>query len=954
MWCGARDWVSQIHAPYACPGNFTYLCAWVAAPGYGNGWNQMLVTDDFPFQDLLTFTYHGYFNSEPHYDQTFVEYDAGGGNWIEIATYDGVIDTIAVHELLLSQARTKLRFHFTSDGVWSDEDGLWDTDGAFIVDSITISDVGGTIDYENFESYTFCIRDTRGAGGIWYGDVELPYGNYSGLVNNLADKDPCGDNFATQVVFFIGSPYPSSDYPGLFDVPFCKGPGNIEAPCQDEAIISPVIDMNMYSSNRNEVQDTPIPPALIPQLGGTHLRFTVYRDLPLENLVFYTWGVRNIDPVDACPGLWLNHDCVYYGSSQDYHFLTEGIGDLVGFDKNGDGYADPIQLSIRCIDMCDVWYGVYGDCADHTPSPWIDNVRIYSYVSIGPQWSLRLIDLFQDNFPENALVLESYIRADASIDLRPASDPIMDLGDSVVVTCNAPRAGGIDTTIDGWPKVYCHVYPKYIGDPLNPKPTLYGPQLEGTYGRYTSDDGDTWTILQCDYARIGDYIAPNKYMMDLNDSLFTRGHEIYYYFSAYDKNGQKSTMPAKAQTDLGYSFSMSCLPSLNSDILLCSNVSDEISIDNHPVIGPTPQAFEDVTGSKPDQYENYEEIDKLLDRIIEILEEIYKIIIEIIKILESIIDEISKIIEEIPEHEYSPSAEISMDGGGHHRIGSGTIYGDRCKSELLIEWLEHSMHEVGLWICGDDIAYELARSANPAARELLSAYCGVEFVGDSYFGLGSTVNPLVKADPNPGNPLWHGTHGDSFYVFGGCPIINRFDYLEKTGTGEYALQYPDVMGQPYYAGIYNAGTNSYGYQFKTMWFGFDFECIRDAELTVPIIRNQIIKDILIWIKHDVNVDISEADEVPAVNSLGQNFPNPFNPATTIEFSLKTRGHVSIKIYDVSGRLVKTLVDGVMSTGPHKVIWDGTNNRNAKIASGVYFYRMNTGEFEQTRKTVLLR
>jgi hypothetical protein len=338
MWCGARDWDHQIPG---CPGDFEYLCSWACAPGYGNGWNQMCVSDDFPFQGLITFSYHGVFDSEPDYDITTVEYDAGAGNWVQLAEYDGTVDTIATHQVLLATIKTKLRFHFTSDGAWSDEDCLWDTDGAFIVDSITIADLGGTIDYEDFEDTPVCERDTRPYGGLWYGDVEEPFGNYSGLANQLDDKDPCGENFASQIVFFIGSPYPSSDYPGLFDVPFCKGPGGIEAPCHDESIISPIIDMNSYSSMCNNVQDTPIPGGVLPTLGGAYLRFTVYRDLPVPNLSFYIWGVRNIDPDTGCPGTWLDRNYVYYGPDQDYIFTTQAVGDLVGLDVNGDGDTDP-------------------------------------------------------------------------------------------------------------------------------------------------------------------------------------------------------------------------------------------------------------------------------------------------------------------------------------------------------------------------------------------------------------------------------------------------------------------------------------------------------------------------------------------------------------------------------------------------------------------------------------
>jgi hypothetical protein len=133
-------------------------------------------------------------------------------------------------------------------------------------------------------------------------------------------------------------------------------------------------------------------------------------------------------------------------------------------------------------------------------------------VDVGPQWSWRDLDLFQDNFPMTEYDLESYIRADAANDLRPKGDPMIDPGDSAVVTCTSQLGGGIDTTADGWPKVYMHCYVHYISDPLAPKPDLFGPTLEGTYGRYDSDDGAHWTILQCEYARTGaGNIAADKY-----------------------------------------------------------------------------------------------------------------------------------------------------------------------------------------------------------------------------------------------------------------------------------------------------------------------------------------------------------------------------------------------------------------------------------------------------------
>ena len=110
--------------------------------------------------------------------------------------------------------------------------------------------------------------------------------------------------------------------------------------------------------------------------------------MPLSNLVFYTWAVRNI--VDGCPGQWQDRNFVYYGGDKDTS--DDYVSDLVG--------ALPMQCRLAVSDMCDAWYGVYGDCAAHTPSPYLDNVRMYRYKTIGPSWSVRNLDLFQDTFPQ--------------------------------------------------------------------------------------------------------------------------------------------------------------------------------------------------------------------------------------------------------------------------------------------------------------------------------------------------------------------------------------------------------------------------------------------------------------------------------------------------------------------------------------------------------------------------
>lgn len=96
--------------------------------------------------------------------------------------------------------------------------------------------------------------------------------------------------------------------------------------------------------------------------------------------------------------------------------------------------------------------------------------------------------------------------------------------------------------------------------------------------------------------------------------------------------------------------------------------------------------------------------------------------------------------------------------------------------------------------------------------------------------------------------------------------------------------------------------------------------------------------------------------------LDQNYPNPFNPSTTIGFELPgtlypegaSVVNVHLAVYDVSGRLVKTLLSGDLTPGPHKVVWDGTNNGGRHVSSGIYFYRITSGNWSNTKKMVLIR
>lgn len=95
--------------------------------------------------------------------------------------------------------------------------------------------------------------------------------------------------------------------------------------------------------------------------------------------------------------------------------------------------------------------------------------------------------------------------------------------------------------------------------------------------------------------------------------------------------------------------------------------------------------------------------------------------------------------------------------------------------------------------------------------------------------------------------------------------------------------------------------------------------------------------------------------VPSADLLAQNYPNPFNPETTIAFDMVEDGNVSIEVFNVRGQKVKTLVNEHMTAGEnYSVVWNGTNDAEQKVSSGIYFYKMKAGNYSSTKKMILMK
>jgi hypothetical protein len=98
----------------------------------------------------------------------------------------------------------------------------------------------------------------------------------------------------------------------------------------------------------------------------------------------------------------------------------------------------------------------------------------------------------------------------------------------------------------------------------------------------------------------------------------------------------------------------------------------------------------------------------------------------------------------------------------------------------------------------------------------------------------------------------------------------------------------------------------------------------------------------------------DGEQLPTVYALHQNYPNPFNPLTSLSYDLPEDAMVNITVFDMMGRVVRTLVNGQQSAGYKSLQWNGTNNSGHPISAGLYIYTIQAGEFSQTRKMILLK
>jgi hypothetical protein len=172
-------------------------------------------------------------------------------------------------------------------------------------------------------------------------------------------------------------------------------------------------------------------------------------------------------------------------------------------------------------------------------------------------------------------------------------------------------------------------------------------------------------------------------------------------------------------------------------------------------------------------------------------------------------------------------------------------------------------------------------------------------------------------------------------------VALRARFSSSLGNANYVIVYRADSGSDMFTGIasMNAPSNGdFSYEDQTALPGRSYTykisvIDDDGEFSSPTV--------------DVRVPGARVE-------LAQNSPNPFNPTTTIRYTLTANEQVGLAIYAADGSLVRMLVDGVKERGAHDVTWDGRDSSGRPVGSGVYFYRLTAGKFNESRKMVLLK
>jgi hypothetical protein len=262
-----------------------------------------------------------------------------------------------------------------------------------------------------------------------------------------------------------------------------------------------------------------------------------------------------------------------------------------------------------------------------------------------------------------------------------------------------------------------------------------------------------------------------------------------------------------------------------------------------------------------------------------------------------------------------------------------------------------------MFLTGTHLIFDLIQSG-ASTQSFLSDWISVDFVTPSVVPLiDGQYSPLVKAVP--GNSVF--TSVNEWIAFGHCRRAYTeftFDAVVAAGTAELLAEFTDRGGNigqyPYVAATLNHDAT---YDANVIFTPIDLMFTHtspsgDKAPPTSAARTRILEDVLQYFGHTGG---SLPTDMPETGVLAvKSYPNPFNPTAKIEYNMPRAGELKLRIFNVRGELVKTLIDGYVEQGSSFVLWDGTNAHDEAVASGIYFYEMRALDKTIINKMALVK
>ncbi|MBE0564829.1 MAG: hypothetical protein IH621_02655, partial [Krumholzibacteria bacterium] len=872
--------------------------------GYGNNWNELLewrgTVADPGASCTVDVAATIATDTEPGYDYAYVTAVKSGGG-VDLWTGDGTSGPLPLALQTVyapgdyvgeNDDEVVLQFRFTSDGAWSDEDCLHSTDGAVRLDDVAITLSNGTGYAHGFEDGTL-------------GDlvVVLPQGvgDFAQLWTNLDQPGHCGPANASPMVAFIDDGVVVPGTGGTPCISHCYGPGGFIVN-NSGGLAGP--DAHIHNAIESPVMAWPGP-----GYEGALLEFDVWEDEtlgPQTPGMFYTWKVRSTtaaDPAAIADESWRNRNFVHYGGPR-WNRQFQPVGDLIPADASWV----QVQLAVYELGWAHGWVG-----SDGTPAPYFDNVRLAAYPHHGPSLVANVVDLPHDTFPESGTLDlvnlgANNIRFDSGNDINRYQwdDALPNApGDSVLVTVRPQRDGAV---LVGMPRLHWSLQRNPAFDAYR---TAGLPDLGWVEG---------WQAVN-----LSGNPVPNRFAFDLPDTGFLfPGDFLYYYFSATDEAGgvqQTSTLPADTTGFSDFADPMAWPPIYKLHAL---PTLTEVPGEPGTYTQPTILFWDDAgaVGNRDEWYMAY----RNLGLVAGVDYDIYYTNAPAAGSGHGLGGRATAAqLAGYSELIYTSGVQTSFT------IGDGTQSNDDESedAQVLIAWLEQGGKD--MLLTGDDLAGDLERTSGVPGSSFLQDWMGVDLVSENVLGeIGPQTAPLVQV-VQPSAVLtaaeqWQGVancQGVTAVYYGEGTLTTgskRYDgVVPRTGAVRLA-EFTDpngALGQyPYSAATLNVRAD---FGARVISLPYDFQSLETVdgsgakvEAQLPA-RVRFLQDVLAYF--GAAGGSGAPSGVPDAGVLfAGNHPNPFNPATTISWSLPQAGHLGLEVFDVRGRLVRTLADGPAPAG----------------------------------------